>query len=214
MRNDNHFDVCIMENLLILSSAIFWCICIAINKTDAHGMLLYPPMRGSMWRFYTKVPTNFNDNGLNCGHNFSSCGICGDPVNGPQRHSLYGTFGQFSKPRRLLVDRGMEMLTAFRITANHGGYVHYQVCNLDVYGQETEECFKPIPNSLHQISTKDGSSILVHHNIGRFTTRCNHCVLRLVWVTNSNWSQKNCQDKYTGCGEQEIFKNCADFSVV
>lgn len=33
-----------------------------------HGMMLDPPQRSSMWRYFgTLVPANYNDMGLNCG---------------------------------------------------------------------------------------------------------------------------------------------------
>lgn len=32
-----------------------------------HGMMLDPPARSSMWRLGFKTPTNYDDNGLNCG---------------------------------------------------------------------------------------------------------------------------------------------------
>lgn len=37
------------------------------HVADAHGRLLDPPGRSSMWRYGFAVPTNVNDNGLNCG---------------------------------------------------------------------------------------------------------------------------------------------------
>lgn len=37
------------------------------DVADAHGMILDPPGRSSMWRFGFNVPENNDDNGLNCG---------------------------------------------------------------------------------------------------------------------------------------------------
>lgn len=37
------------------------------NVAEAHGMILDPPGRSSMWRFGFNVPENYDDNGLNCG---------------------------------------------------------------------------------------------------------------------------------------------------
>lgn len=38
-----------------------------INVIDAHGRIIDPPGRSSMWRFGYDVPTDYNDNGVNCG---------------------------------------------------------------------------------------------------------------------------------------------------
>lgn len=38
-----------------------------ISSTDAHGRLLEPPARNTLWRFGFKAPANYNDNELFCG---------------------------------------------------------------------------------------------------------------------------------------------------
>lgn len=38
-----------------------------LGEVDAHGMILDPPGRGSMWRYGFDVPPDYDDNGLNCG---------------------------------------------------------------------------------------------------------------------------------------------------
>lgn len=37
------------------------------EMVDAHGRLIEPAARNSMWRFNYKNPRNYNDMGLNCG---------------------------------------------------------------------------------------------------------------------------------------------------
>jgi len=37
------------------------------DEAVGFGMILDPPGRSSMWRFGYDVPTNYNDNSLNCG---------------------------------------------------------------------------------------------------------------------------------------------------
>ena len=56
-----------------------------------------PAGRNSMWRYGFKNPSNFDDNGLNCGGfslqwdtNKGKCGVCGDPFGGRQRHVFPG----------------------------------------------------------------------------------------------------------------------------
>lgn len=176
-----------------------------------HGTLMYPPMRGSMWRFYRGVPSNYDDNGLNCGGNFSHCGICGDDPHGPQRHSRHGGYGLYSARYRTRFLYGQPLETTIKITANHGGYIHYHVCSLDQSKPENEQCFRPFKFFFY-LDRVPGQATIIHHNLGVLNYRCGHCVLRMTWVTGSNWDP-HCRDQYTGCGRQEIFRNCADFSV-
>jgi hypothetical protein len=51
---------------------------------DAHGRMLSPPGRGSMWRLGFNVPENYNDMSNYCGgiqrqweQNHGKCGVCG-----------------------------------------------------------------------------------------------------------------------------------------
>lgn len=183
------------------------CVCV-----EGHGMMLYPPMRGSMWRFFNNKPINYDDNGLNCGYNYSSCGVCGDGINQSQRHSLFGIYGVHSRNDRMRFLVGQEMVVAIKITTNHGGYFYYEVCNLDIYKYETERCFKFLyPLQTYLLLKEDKSTVLLN-NLGTLKFKCVHCVLRWSWITNSNWAANKCND-VRGCGEQEIFKNCADFSI-
>ena len=80
-----------IQSLLVLSIACY------ISAVTGHGYMSKPASRNSMWRYGFKNPTNYDDNGLNCG-GFSyqwdassgKCGVCGDPYGGTQRHVYPG----------------------------------------------------------------------------------------------------------------------------
>lgn len=51
---------------LLLFSAVA-IVLMATKLTNGHGILLDPPGRSSLWRFFPDQPTNYDDNGINCG---------------------------------------------------------------------------------------------------------------------------------------------------
>ena len=65
---------------------------------NAHGRMIDPPQRGSMWRFGFDVPPNYNDMSNYCGGisrqwetNGGKCGVCGDPWDqNPREHEPGG----------------------------------------------------------------------------------------------------------------------------
>ena len=77
-------------------------ISLVIDQAWAHGRMMDPPARNSMWRFGFVNPINYNDNELFCGGvdrqfsiNGGQCGICGDSYDdpSPQLHETGGEFG-------------------------------------------------------------------------------------------------------------------------
>lgn len=53
-----------MERLATI--AVFLLASLA-SLADAHGRMLEPPARNTLWRFGYKAPPNYNDNELFCG---------------------------------------------------------------------------------------------------------------------------------------------------
>lgn len=196
---------------------LFFILLLLIDAVYLHGMMLYPPQRGSMWRFYKNFPINYNDNGLNCGNNYKMCGICGDSSNvlqSHQPHSINGRFGKISSkyPTRLLYKQNLTV--AINVTANHKGYFYYEYCNLDLYKWETKNCFQQFTPNLVLYLLPANAYGTILNNIGPINFYCKHCILRWTWITQKNWVQKPCHMyKDSSCGQQEIFRNCADFSV-
>lgn len=107
---------------------------------------------------------------------------------------------------------------SFRITANHLGYVFYQLCDLDEFPHESEECFGKYnlkfadgSDKYYIGSTRGGIDTTVVLPLG---LSCKHCVLRWTYIAGNNWGI--CPDGRgaLGCGNQETFKSCADISIM
>lgn len=59
---------------------------LVVKRVSAHGRLIEPPSRASMWRYGFDTPQDYNDHECYCGgftrqwqRNKGKCGICGDP---------------------------------------------------------------------------------------------------------------------------------------
>ena len=51
----------------MMLSTLCVILCMMAERTHAHGRLIDPPSRSSMWRFGFKTPINYDDNQLFCG---------------------------------------------------------------------------------------------------------------------------------------------------
>lgn len=72
------FSVMLSVNLLV------------VRQVSAHGRLIEPPSRASMWRYGFNTPHDYNDHECYCGgftrqwqRNKGKCGICGDSWDSP-----------------------------------------------------------------------------------------------------------------------------------
>lgn len=104
-----------------------------------------------------------------------------------------------------------------QITANHLGYISFELCNLDEFSNESEECFIKYPlkfadgSDKYYIGTYVGwidSTIVLPSGLA-----CEHCILRWTYTAGNNWGI--CEDGTgaMGCGSQETFKSCADIRI-
>ncbi|KAH8292156.1 hypothetical protein KR054_006449 [Drosophila jambulina] len=198
---------------------------IGLQQIDAHGMMLSPPSRSSRWRYDGSAPQNYNDNELFCGglytqsNNGGRCGLCGDNFSDgqPRANEIGGRIGGVGVITRSY-SAGNAITVGVKITTNHLGYFQFHLCNLDVFGGESEECFNQ-----HRLRFADGSDTL-HIGTQRDDmdvtvilpdgVTCNHCVLRWTYVGANNWGIcDNSGNGALGCGPQETFKNCADVRI-
>ena len=84
-----------LMKLILLAIQIFT---FNFGLVKAHGRMIDPPQRGSMWRFGFDVPSNYNDMSNYCGGisrqwetNGGKCGVCGDPWDqNPREHEPGG----------------------------------------------------------------------------------------------------------------------------
>lgn len=106
-----------------------------------------------------------------------------------------------------------------QLTSNKLGYFTFQICNLDKFGTESEECFSE--NMLSFISGYDkypiagdivwvNSTLLIPQSL-----KCSHCVLRWVYRSGNSWGYCDSMRSHgeLGCGVQETFATCADIAI-
>ncbi|XP_037952307.1 uncharacterized protein LOC119682854 [Teleopsis dalmanni] len=205
---------------------IYLVLMICVSEIRSHGMMLSPASRSSRWRYDSTALKNYDDNALYCG-GFSTqwythdgkCGLCGDNYGDalPRANELGGKYGGTG-----VIVASYNSYTAdisFTITANHLGYVYFNMCNLDeTSGIETEQCFQK-----HRLLFADGSDKLyIGTTTGSIKTTivlpngvsCQHCVLRWTYNAGNNWGICEDGSGKVGCGAQENFVNCADISIV
>ncbi|OWF46337.1 uncharacterized protein LOC110455843 [Mizuhopecten yessoensis] len=210
----------------MLSIRLPFIVCVWINVFDVvngHGLMLDPPGRSSMWRVGFGTPSNYDDNGLNCGDlhqplDFMSgnCGLCGDPLEQePKENEAGGKFatGIISKYYHKAEIIKIKIL----LTSNHGGFFEFRLCeNNDVTTRITRKCLK------HLLVNPDTGEtrypvVLSHQTIdvsaklpGNVT--CSQCVLqwRYRTATTIHYTEDNCEL----CGDQEEFYACSDIAII
>ncbi|RZC36428.1 Chitin bind 3 domain containing protein, partial [Asbolus verrucosus] len=139
--------------LLLVILALF-------EHVSSHGMMLEPANRASLWRFYRKSPTDYDDNAFNCGgfwtqwgQNGGNCGVCGDnwASSVPRSNENTGKFGNGIVTRTY--KSGGTVDTSVTLTANHLGTFTFSLCVLqDPSKPESEDCFT-------DLKLADGSSV-------------------------------------------------------
>jgi len=195
-----------------------------ICEVRGHGMMLQPPGRSSRWRFNSSAPTNYDDNGLFCGgygtqwsvHD-GKCGLCGDDygIVPPRPNELGGRYGEGVIVQTYATSTLAHL--GVQITANHLGFIYFNLCNLDQYGSESEECF--LENRLKFIDGSDRMDIGTTLGWIDATIRlpeglvCEHCVLRWTYSAGNNWGWCEDGSGRLGCGPQEHFMSCADIRI-
>jgi len=194
---------------------------VLVHEIHGHGMLMSPPGRSTRWRYDSSAPKNYDDNALYCGGyyvhqtvNRGRCGLCGDDYRRatPRENELGGRYGQGTIVRN--IDTNVTNILV-QITANHLGYIFFELCNLDTAGAESESCFQRLRfvdgSDKYYIGSTRGlisSDVVIPSG-----TQCNHCVLRWTYTAGNNWGICSDGRGALGCGPQETFKNCADVSI-
>jgi len=201
-------------------------IAITLEGLAGHGYLKDPVNRASRWRVDSSAPTNYDDNGLNCGgygtqwNKFDGkCGLCGDSYGDaqPRKHEIGGDIGLEGVVVQTYMEGDGISVTA-KITTNHKGYFSFFLCNLDEHEVETEDCF--LENKIFTSSGEENYTLPSTNN-GDFSLElllpvgltCDHCVLQWTYVAGNNWG--NCPDGTgaLGCGPQEHFRTCSDIAI-
>ncbi|CAB3230487.1 unnamed protein product [Arctia plantaginis] len=203
------------SRLLIFTSILVY--------VHAHGRLVHPPNRASLWRLGYNSPPNYDDDGMNCGGfyrqysvNRGKCGICGDAYDQkqPRPHELGGTYGIGYIVAHY--EAGETINTKVHLSTSHLGFWELRICP-DPYHQ-SQDCFdNGYLLELEDGGTKyyprkgDGSYDVTFRLPERLT--CEHCVLQWQYTAGNNWGFCANGTQGLGCGNQEQFYSCADISI-
>ncbi|XP_011143909.1 uncharacterized protein LOC105185819 [Harpegnathos saltator] len=198
---------------------------LVVKKVSAHGRLIEPPSRASMWRYGFDTPHDYNDHECYCGgftrqwqRNKGKCGICGDPWDSstPRLHESGGKYGNGVIVRRYRT--GSIIPVRVELTANHHGYFEFRTCAMSYHDREvTQDCLDQ-----HLLRTKNGS-IRYYPSPGNQIFEsyyklpegltCAQCVFQWRYVAGNNWGDCGNGTGAVGCGPQEEFRACADITI-
>ncbi|KAK3581748.1 hypothetical protein CHS0354_035079 [Potamilus streckersoni] len=197
-----------------------------IPQISAHGRLIEPPSRSSMWRVGYLTAKNYNDNQLFCGGrevqwntNGGKCGICGDPWDGPRENEVGGKYAQGIIVRKY--ERGSIINVTVQITANHKGYFEFRLCAKDNPNQEaTQKCLddnilQVVESGTTKFNIKDerwNVDFSLHVHLPSDVT-CISCVLQWKYNTGNSWGTDPDGKSCIGCGPQEQFYGCSDIAI-
>lgn len=197
-----------------------------IEPAEAHGTVVDPVSRNSLWRVDKTAPVNYNDIELFCGgigvitQASGRCGVCGDPytMRPPRPHETGGYMVVNRTVRNYFPGSTIDVIVDLQ--TNHGGYFEFELCRRDSFETpETDECFEKLQfvDGSHRMRLKGdhaetglmSMSLIMPEGI----RECRACVLRWNYRAGNNWGV--CKDGSTGpgCGPQELYRNCADISI-
>ncbi|XP_011062157.1 PREDICTED: uncharacterized protein LOC105150638 isoform X1 [Acromyrmex echinatior] len=198
---------------------------LVVRRVSAHGRLIEPPSRASMWRYGFDTPHDYNDHECYCGgftrqwqRNKGKCGICGDPWDSPtpRIHETGGKYGNGVIVRRYRT--GSVIPVRVELTANHHGYFEFRTCAMTYRDQEvTQECLDQ-----HLLHAENGSTRYYpgpgnkvfegYYKLPEGLT-CAQCVFQWRYIAGNNWGDCGNGTGAVGCGPQEEFRACADIVI-
>ncbi|CAN7940817.1 unnamed protein product [Ixodes hexagonus] len=195
----------------------------------AHGRLMEPPSRSSMWRMGFKTPKNYNDNELFCGgysvqwvRNNGRCGVCGDPwsMPNPRSNEAGGKYAKGIIVRRY--KRGQVINAMVQLTANHRGYFEFRLCPVNNPSvAATDECMALHPLRMADDPTGSTRYMVTSGRSKEFNIKlklpedmtCSQCVFQWTYTAGNNWGRCENGSSGVGCGPQETFRGCADIAI-
>ncbi|KAL3287336.1 hypothetical protein HHI36_001810 [Cryptolaemus montrouzieri] len=211
------------------SKILFLMVVIFIRKISSHGVMLEPPSRSALWKFYpvdnVRVVPNYSFNQLICGgfakqwKKFGGkCGLCGDPFDAPQPrpNENTGKYGKFGTVRNYSPGSVINVKIELKIT--HKGKFRYSICDLrnSSKPESGEKCFRPLKladgKSFHKVGPAPPTNIFNAVKLPE-GLKCRRCVLRWEYLTGTRKGKCANGKRKVGCGPQESFRNCADISI-
>ncbi|RZC34815.1 Chitin bind 3 domain containing protein, partial [Asbolus verrucosus] len=164
-------------------------LCLYMRHILGHGMMLDPPNRSSLWRYYDNTPINYDDNQNFCGgravqwDTFNGlCGVCGDRYDDPhpQANENTGKYGRGLVVRTY--ESGSTIDVTIDITVNHVGFFKYSLCVLDDANapEPGEECFHDLilGDGAAQYNVDAADTFVTNSVILPYDLKCDRCVLR------------------------------------
>ncbi|KAK0080469.1 hypothetical protein PV325_013900 [Microctonus aethiopoides] len=196
-----------------------------IIYVSAHGRLIEPPSRASMWRYGFDTPHDYNDHESYCGgftrqwtRNSGKCGICGDAwdTKTPRAHETGGKYGNGIIVRKYRT--GAIIPVHIQLTANHRGYFEFRTCPMTNRHEEvTQECLDKyllnMPNSTARYYPGVGNKIFETFYKLPDDLNCEQCVFQWRYIAGNNWGECGNGTGAVGCGPQEEFRGCADIAI-
>lgn len=204
-------------------------LCLCVVGLNGHARMMDPPARNSMWRLGYSNPTNYNDNEVFCGgfgvqflRNKGKCGVCGDnwADDQPRPHEGGGRYGQGVIGRRYTTGQNISIL--IDVTTNHQGWFITKLCPVDNPDQiVTQECFDqhvlPIAgtnNDKYYIPKDTPKTAMLEYEVTLpVGVTCSQCVIQWTWKSGNTWGTCKNGTEGMGCGDQEMFRNCADIQI-
>ncbi|XP_011499356.1 PREDICTED: uncharacterized protein LOC105363384 isoform X2 [Ceratosolen solmsi marchali] len=192
---------------------------------SAHGRLIEPPSRASMWRYGFQTPQDYNDHESYCGGftrqwqwNSGKCGICGDAwdLKPPRPHEMGGKYGNNIIVRRYRI--GAIIPVKIQLTANHRGYFEFRTCPIESNGQDvTQDCLNKYlltdKNGTVRYYPEEGNRIFISYYKLPVDLKCKQCVFQWRYIAGNNWGNCDNGSGAVGCGPQEEFRACADIAI-
>ncbi|CAL8087627.1 unnamed protein product [Orchesella dallaii] len=201
-------------------------------EVSAHGRLLEPPNRSSLFRCnefsHLEPPENWDDNALYCGGklhqhdvNGGKCGVCGDPYDHPiPRANEDG--GELYRGIIVRAYRSGDVIPIeVELTTSHKGYFQFRLCAKDdADSHRDQNCFD---EHLLELADGSGTNYKIPIEGGYYyadynltlpkDVTCEHCVLQWHYEAGNDWN--NCTDGNgaLGCGRQENFRGCSDITI-
>ncbi|XP_076281956.1 uncharacterized protein LOC143209750 [Lasioglossum baleicum] len=198
---------------------------LAIKRVSAHGRLIEPPSRASMWRYGFDTPHDYNDHECYCGgftrqwqRNKGNCGICGDAwdMPAPRPHETGGKYGNSVIVRKYRT--GSVIPVKVELTANHHGYFEFRTCAMTHKGKEVDqECLDKYSLRMENGSSRyfpgPGNKIFEAFYKLPDDLTCAQCVFQWRYIAGNNWGDCGNGTGAVGCGHQEEFRSCADITI-
>lgn len=192
----------------------------------AHGTMIDPVSRNSLWRVDKTAPVNYNDIELFCGGigvisvNGGKCGVCGDPypATRPRAHETGGYMVTNKTVKNYFPGSTIDVIVD--LDTNHGGYFEFELCRRSSFEEiEDEDCFERLQFSdgtyRRRLSAEHSDRGLISMSliIPEDLRDCRACILRWNYRAGNNWGICADGTSGSGCGPQELYRNCADISV-